>query len=79
MYSRPLPWLRRCFAEQADARFVGLGAARLRRVCQRIADELLLAVPVATVLLGRCALTLALVDDEVGQQTEFAQISDGVG
>jgi hypothetical protein len=69
VYSRPLPWLRRCFAEQAEARFVGLGTARLRRVCQRVANELPLAVPVTTVLLGRCALTLALVDDEVGQQT----------
>ena len=38
---------------------VGRGVVGLRRMCQRVADELLLVVSVATVPFGRRALILA--------------------
>jgi hypothetical protein len=57
----------------------GRGSVGLRRICQRVADELLLVVSVATVPIGGSALTLAFVEDEVGHAAEFAQVRDGVG
>ena len=79
VHLRPLLLPRRSCVGQAEALFIGPGATRLKRMCPRVASELLLVVTVATVLLGRGALTLALVDNEIGQEAEFAQISDVVG
>ncbi|HYN61948.1 MAG TPA: hypothetical protein VET87_20785 [Rubrivivax sp.] len=65
--------------EQGKPLLASRGEVGLRQMGKGVADELLLVVTVATVLLGRRALTLAFVEDKVGQAAEFAQVSDGVG
>ena len=46
---------------------------------ERVADKLLFIMPVAPIFFGDCALAKSLVENELAESTEVAQIVNRVG
>ena len=64
---------RALFRLQGVIGFDGFSPFATGRMGECVSDELLLVMPVATVLLRRCALALTLVKNELGQPAELVQ------